>query len=593
MSDAHRDLLSARFVLWLRVLFAALAVVSLVLGYIGLHRYTGALTGPPKRLPPPGHGDLIYYDIELFLVQSTPLANGGPIPWALQTARFSAPCVSLYAAIELLIASSAGRIRRVRTRLNRGHIVVCGATHAAEVLVDRLRADGRRVVTVEPERRGRDARDVVIGDPSAIRTLVEAGADRADCVYACLDRSQANAEIVDTVERIRAGSGGRPLRIDALIDDLDLCIALKARRWSAAAPGQLTIDFFNLDELAAQSVVRRDEDAFRGGPPEIAVVGTGAFARCVLVEFARQWASRRAAGAGSMTATLIGDDARRAAAALRSRYAILDGVCRIEPRTDPLNRLLTGRQLAGAPPLRRVYLSQDDETEALKAALGCATYLRSGLGGVVVRLNRLSSMARAFQPQRPGGALLDALGGFLRVVDVAEEACDPGRIEGDWLETMARVCHQHYLVDQLGAGYPAGSTSAMVPWEWLSEDLREANRDQAADIGRKLALIGCLLTVRTGDEPLYAFGDGELDALARLEHERWTAERLRSGWRHGPDLDRASLRHPDLVPWARLSEPSRDKDRRAVLAIPEILADAGLAVVRIDPLEQPLAALAS
>jgi hypothetical protein len=44
--------------------------------------------------------------------------------------------------------------------------------------------------------------------------------------------------------------------------------------------------------------------------------------------------------------------------------------------------------------------------------------------------------------------------------------------------------------------------------------------------------------------------------------------------------DNSRKLHPDLVDWGYLSEESREKDRSAVRAIPEHLAEAGLQIIR-------------
>ena len=131
------------------------------------------------------------------------------------------------------------------------------------------------------------------------------------------------------------------------------------------------------------------------------------------------------------------------------------------------------------------------------------------------------------------------------------------------LEDIARAIHEHYLAEQRRTG--AGSAAAMVSWEDLDEDLKQANRDQAADIETKLARIGCAITSLT---PPFAFTDDEIELLARREHRRWLAQR------------RTARPHPSLVGWGELSESERDKDRQAVRNIPSVLAEVDLAVVR-------------
>lgn len=582
----RRELLSARVIAAVRLFFVAIGIVSLVVGYSGLARYVHAQVSAGDR--PAGDAsvsNLIYYDAELFLLQSTPLSAGGTLPVQLQIARFSAPSVALYTFAELAIALSATRLRRARLRHARGHAVVCGSTRAAEVLADRLRTEGTRVIAIKDEAAERSDRDTLVGDPRVPRTLLAAGVDRAVSVYACLELGEENAQIADAAARARK-IRGRPERIHMLVPDLELCAALRARRWSLAASRTHHLGFFNPEELAAQAAVRKDDAAFADVAPRIAVVGTAAFGCSILLEFARQWVARGGARHGPVQAVLIGPDSIDAAAALRDRYAFLAEACDIEPRTEDFGRVLAQRRdTAPDVRLRRLYLCHENESEMLKAALDVAAHLHSTYDEVVVRLDRMTGMAAGFWGRGDGGALLDALGGRLRVVDVTAEGCDPQLIDNDLAEWMARACHQRYLADRLASGAVAGSAPSLVRWEELSEEYRAANRDQAADIGRKLAAIDCLLSPRRPGGPPFDYRDGEVERLAELEHERWGAERRGHGWAWGPRHDEAARRHPDLVPWRLLPEQEKDKDRQAVRSIPAMLADAGLAIIRSEPCE--------
>ena len=585
MTQAHREALSARVVMGIRLFFVMLGLVSVVLGYIGLSRYLGPeILGGSRPVGDDSAGNLVYYDIELFLLQSTPLANGGPVPWQLEIARFSAPGVALYTLTELGAALFATRIHRFRLRRARGHTVVCGSTRTAKVLAARLRAGGSRVIVVESaaaqdDRIGRDASP---GDPSLPRTLTDVGAHRAARLYACLELGEQNAQIADAAERLRRETG-HPGRIQVLIPDLELCTALRARRWSLPSSGARHMGFFNPDEIAAQTTVRTDEAAFADPDPEIAIVGTGAFARSVLVEFARQCAARGARGQ-ALRVVLIGRDARTAAAQLLERYAFLAQVCRIQPRTEPLDVVLAQRR--DDPAARRfvrLYLCQQDENEALTAALDQAAHLLSTFAEVVVRLDRMAGMAAALRTEHGADGLVEALDGRLRLVDVTDAGCDPELIEDDLAEWLARACHQRHLTERLRAGAVLGNSPVLARWEDLGEEYRAANRDQAMDIGRKLAAIGCLISPRRAGGPRFEYRGGEVALLAELEHERWVDERGRRGWRRGDELETDAKLHPDLVPWSMLPPPRREPDLRAVRDIPAMLADAGLAIVRVRP----------
>ncbi len=88
----------------------------------------------------------------------------------------------------------------------------------------------------------------------------------------------------------------------------------------------------------------------------------------------------------------------------------------------------------------------------------------------------------------------------------------------------------------------------------------------------KLAAIGC--RVVDGSASNFAFTDAEIEVLARMEHRRWSGERLLRGWRPGERDDERRL-HPDLKPFEELDDDGREKDRDAVRAIPEVLAQVG------------------
>ena len=56
-------------------------------------------------------------------------------------------------------------------------------------------------------------------------------------------------------------------------------------------------------------------------------------------------------------------------------------------------------------------------------------------------------------------------------------------------------------------------------------------------------------------------------------------ERRADGWTLGARDDKART-HPSLVPWDELPESEKEKDRDVVRAIPDLLAAAGLTIVR-------------
>ena len=117
-----------------------------------------------------------------------------------------------------------------------------------------------------------------------------------------------------------------------------------------------------------------------------------------------------------------------------------------------------------------------------------------------------------------------------------------------------------------------------------------SNRAQAADIPRQLTAVLC----RTGEladwDDLLALTPAEIEVQAQLEHVRWAAWRVGSGWRYGSVRDDGGRLHPDLVPWSQLPESARDIDRAFARQRTAILGTVGRSVER-DPRRMRLAAL--
>jgi hypothetical protein len=557
----------------LRLFFIVIALVSFTCGYIGLRRWI--LAEPESEFS--SHPlDLIYYDLQLFVLGSPPLDEGGDFPLLLDLARFAAPMVTAYALAEAARVIFANELRRFRNRNARGHVIVCGDGLVATTLTRRLRATGRRVVTVPLEAVVTESGSTRIAgtahDPDLLRA---AGLSRARAVYACTDDSATNAAIALAATR----RGRSPLAAYAQVTDPELCLALQARHLGLARPDGARLDFFNIDDLAARKLFGQAPLLPVGNePPVVVVLGATAFGRAVLVETARQWRVRQPGGPARIRVALVDEEATEAARQLSHRYPFLTQVCRIEPYDGGLPELLAG---GGFPlPPDRVFICYDDEEQALKTALTTEQLWHGGPGSVLVRLDRLADLREAFGSD-PDVGVLDDLSGALRLYGVVHAACDPDLIGDDLVERLARVIHESYLMSRGRHGDRTGPDPALASWERLPERLRQDNRAQARDIGRKLRELGCALSPRVGPGSEYVLAESEIERLAVLEHERWVAEKVAAGWRYADDKDEARLLHPAVSGWQDLSDDLRVRNHDLIRDLPAILADAGFRIVRV------------
>lgn len=64
--------------------------------------------------------------------------------------------------------------------------------------------------------------------------------------------------------------------------------------------------------------------------------------------------------------------------------------------------------------------------------------------------------------------------------------------------------------------------------------------------------------------------------MARVNHDRWAAERIAQGWRYGAERDDVRRLHPDLVPCEQLTEAEKRIDVESSKAIVAELIRIGL-----------------
>jgi hypothetical protein len=157
-----------------------------------------------------------------------------------------------------------------------------------------------------------------------------------------------------------------------------------------------------------------------------------------------------------------------------------------------------------------------------------------------------------------------------------------------WGGTPEYLRDHPMLAPFVGAVPKEGTMPALVDFDLLSEHLKEQNRGEARDLPNKLAVLGYVLRqdAPVGAPPIQIDAtDARAELLARREHERWVARKVKTGWRYGDPRDDVRKLHPCIVPWADLSEDERVKDRLLVHHLPEIVAAAGMTIARCEALD--------
>ena len=118
-------------------------------------------------------------------------------------------------------------------------------------------------------------------------------------------------------------------------------------------------------------------------------------------------------------------------------------------------------------------------------------------------------------------------------------------------------------------------------WQRKSAVMKPSNRSAAAHSVIKLAALGMRIAKGSKDASLDKRIDShQLETLARMEHYRWVAERLLSGWSFGEPSDERKTR-PQFRSYEELSDKDRDNDRTVVRTLEAICRWGD---VRLEPL---------
>ncbi len=131
----------------------------------------------------------------------------------------------------------------------------------------------------------------------------------------------------------------------------------------------------------------------------------------------------------------------------------------------------------------------------------------------------------------------------------------------------------------------ARTFSEICDFEDLPDEIRSSNIDNAFHIPAKLLSIGYRIKpVSPGRKPLALHLDtDEIETMAMVEHLRWCWDKRLNGWVPGKSKNTKRKTHPDIIPYDKLIEQEKDKDRELVRLIPALLQDIGFEACPVDP----------
>jgi voltage-gated potassium channel Kch len=493
-----------------------------------------------------------------------------------------------------LVVEFFGReLRRSWTAWWGHHTVICGLSRTGQQLVEEFCHVGDEVLVIDE---GADHTAVInatesgasllLGNAGDRRVMRKAGIHRARYLFAAMDDDGANVGIaLRAIEVAQEQPAHRAAGPHAFVHIADPQLrALLRRQRAFRADGKVRrISMFNVFENSARLLlhdfpldyVRITEHDAR--VVQVVVVGFGRMGEAVLTRAAMVG---HYANLKRLRAIVIDRQAPRREGLFRSRYPRFGEVCDAQfiplDAEQPSTHTRIAELCAEAKKtISTVVISVDRGARGLSVALSLLEHLSPNVP-IRVRLNEQSSLAAVVQEGDSGGTLPSQV----TVFGSLRDACARKNLLRHELDTVARAVHADYVQGLGEQHHVSADDRNMRDWEQLDDDLIDSNRQLADHIPVKLRALGYHTAPRGSKDPgklVKEFTDEQIELLAKMEHQRWVAERFLAGWVRGPrDLEKRSS--PYLVKWEDVPPDIQEYDRRFARILPGVLDFAGLEI---------------
>lgn len=566
---------------------AAIALIALILGYIGFRKHFEAISKPRS------FWDLVYLTLQLFTLESGALAV--PLNWELEIARFLAPAVAAYTALKALAIIFRVQLQMLRVRFNKDHIVVCGLGKKGLLLAQRFRQHGNKVVVIEQDE-GNDMLEqcreygatVLVGSATDRELLRKAGVLKAKCLISVCGDDGVNAEVAVCARELVRDRKDKALTCIVHIVSPQLCHLLREREIVGGKVGAFRLEFFNIFDSGARSWLQEypafgDISDIQSCQPHLLIVGLGRMGESLLVHAAKEWKDLAASAGKKLRITIIDRAAGLKRELLHLRYPQLEKICEIFAKQMDVKspEFLRADFLFddhGRCPLTGICICFDDDSFGLSVALALYQKIREYQVPIIVRMTRDAGLAALLRGEDEAQSF-SRLHGF----GLLDRTCRPDLILAGAHEILAHAIHEEYVEEQQKELQTPETNPYMVSWERLPDSLKESNRRQADHIGLKLKAIHCgIAPLVDWDAGSFEFTPPEIERMAEMEHERWMSERLLEGWTYAPGAKNIEKKaNPCLVPWAKLPEEIKERNRSSVRALPSFLAKVDLQIYRL------------
>jgi len=455
--------------------------------------------------------------------------------------------------------------------------VVCGLGEYGRSVVQALVAKGMPTVVIEPDSlnahlgwAANHGVTVLTSNPRDMSNLIQANIVQAKYLLAFTENDAINTEIIIQAFHLKqTNPASPPLKSIAHVQSHELAAVLYDDAVFSEDYDNFSASVHNMRQMAARWLLTHHgpdseliADFAAIDEIRILLLGSNEFVENLILRLAKLGHYGTAC---PINITLAGPQAVSQLEAFNNHWPVLSKIIRIKAQDIELSFLntQTTQQLINRFKPNMIYVCATDTESTLiwskaleRLKMDCPVIVCQFSDNVLAqRIETSFASLTQFKFVYPASAILN----FDNIFNATQDQ-------------LAIAIHKHYVASQIAAGDTIASNASLVDWDDLPETLKDANRNQADHLQIKCRVITGLQHC-TAEHIEQTINDKKmLERLARMEHERWVAEKLLDGWQYtqGPK-DIEARKSPSLLAWEQLPESERQKDLDSVHNIPQLL----------------------
>ncbi len=505
-----------------------------------------------------------------------------PLPVTLEIARWLSPLVVLYTAIITAITVLHNQFGLFVLRFKNKHIIVSAFNMQADYLIKDLINNKHKVVVIVDPKEFKNKSTTsnrritcIEGDIQSNSFLKKIVAHKSNAIVFINESDDRNlVETYAAYEYLKSkGKDRKHLLLTHVANDLKMAELEDIQFFKNYSAQNMNVNncqirTFSSKERAARVLFNEfsPDNYINISSPEdpqmhIALIGSGMLAQSVLLRFARMG---HYANLKKMNITLFHEDKKM--------------VTRLERNVKPIRQFVDlnlnqedldifdweeFEQIYKKHPFSAVYILCEDDSLSTNILNKLAKIDFSEKLNVIMSLVEPNGILTKWYDVKYLNRLI------IHKFNVIEKVFTHESLFNEKLDELAKFIHSDYLnnLDEKTKNNP-NKRPTQYPWDELSNENKNANREQADHIAIKARAIGDSSETLEG---LRNLSDEQIEILSEMEHNRWWANKALSGHVYGPKKDDSKKIHCDMISYAELSEETKEYDRNTIRNIPELL----------------------